>query len=174
MNFTHLLPSSTEPPQELLQRFDHYLVVSVLDDAMAQLVEQVAGLKMRWAEKTLCQIVRPLDFDIALPGTVLEQVKRCVQRNPRAPSGHDHSFVACATRSEVLTHPPTGGLYVPLFLNTLSSAEERSEKVSAAVSEAISRSGRLQVDEAMRSKLQSAAAAASVVASLFRIKLGLP
>lgn len=174
MNFTHLLPTSDEPSQELLQRFDHFMVVSVLDDAMAQFVEKVAGMKIRWAEKTLCQIVKPLDFDLALPGTALDEIGRCLRRDPRAPSNHDHSFVACASRSEVLSHPPKGGLYIPLLLNTLKSDSEREESVSAAVSEAIGRSGRLKVDEEMRKKLQSAAAAASVVASLFRIKLGLP
>ena len=174
MNFTHLLPSGAEAPQELLQRFDHYLVVAVLDDAMATFVEEVAGLKMQWSEKALCQIVRPLDFDIALPGTALQAVRKAMERDPRAPSNHDHSFVACASRREVTAHPPEGGLYIPLFLNTLDSPLEKENAISAAVSEALSRSGKLSVDETVRNRLQSAAAAASVVASLFRIKLGLP
>ena len=174
MNFTHLLPSGATAPQELLQRFQNYLIVSVLDDDTAKLVEVVAGFQMQWSDTTLCQIVRPLDFALALPGTPLHHIKTLVQRDPVVPSHLDFSFLACASRIEITAQPQIGGLYVPLFLTNIDSKSDREAVVLTAVSDALQRSRKLQVDEAVRSRLQSAAAAASLVASLFRIKLGLP
>ena len=158
----------------IAEAFRSLLGCCCTDDAMAKLVEDIAGLKMQWSEKALCQIVRPIDFDIALPGSALQAVRKSMDRDPRAPSNHYHSFVACASRREVIAHPPVGGLYIPLFLNTLDSSLEKQNAISAAVSKALSRSGKLSVDEEVRNRLQAAAAAASVVASLFRMKLGLP
>ncbi len=172
MNFTHLLPPGSEISQELLDKFDHYMVVTVLDDEMEKLVMEIGGLKMQWSKTTLCQIVRPIDFNIALPGTMLDQIKNVLRRDPCAPSGYDYSFVACTSRAEILSHPPSGGIYIPMFLKTLEPQAKR-EVLSASLYQALSRPERLLGDETIRSQLKVVSSAASLVASLFRIKLGL-
>src|SRR5258708_6052446 len=139
MNFTHLLPNADEPCQEDLQRFEHYMVIVALSDEMQRMMLDTAALDLRSTDNVLCQIVRPLDLAIAPPGSLLERMKTALQANPRAPEQLEHSFIATATRKELVSHPLHGGEYLPLHLNTLATLAERQVELRKAIASALAR-----------------------------------
>lgn len=173
MNFTHLFTGGGEPPQGLLQKYEHFAVLVVVDDEMETFVKRVAGFEMRLAEKVLCQIIRPADLRVALPGSFLYRISQLLKSLSAAPDSFDHSFLAVASREELMGLASTEGIYVPLMLNTLASDSEREVAIRNAILDVVRRSADLSSYSKVDA-LKTAATALSVVSSVFRFALGLP
>lgn len=168
MNFTHLMPDHLEPPQELLQKYENYMVIVVLSEEMRQLVLDVAKFDLVSSDDTLCQIVMPEHIELSAPGSLLHAFQRQLDENRIFPSAH-HSFLAVSTRVELTRHPPSGGDYQQLILNTYSTREEKINAIKRAVNAALQRGPGTNGPGNAGQALKVLAPAASLIASVLRI-----
>lgn len=168
MNFTHLMPDHLEPPQELLQKYENYMVIVVLSEEMRQLVLDVAKFDLVSSNDTLCQVVMPEHIELSAPGSMLHAFQRQLDENRIFPSAH-HSFLAVSTRMELMRHPPGGGEYQQLILNTYATREEKVDVIKRTVSAALRRGSGTNGTGNGGQALKALAPAASLIASVFRI-----
>jgi hypothetical protein len=172
MNFTHLLPDHHEAPQETLQKYQSYLVIVVLSEEMRKLVTDTSRFDLESTSDVLCQIIMREHIEIATPGSLLDAFRRQLGNNYLV-SSTDHSFMATATRSELTSHPASGGAYFPLMLNTLSNEEEKVALIKQSIADAVNRSRHVDVSIQLEKKLKVLGPAANFVAAMYRISHGI-
>ena len=168
MHFTHLMPDHLEPSQDLLQKYENYLVIVVLSEEMRQLVLDVAKFDLGSSDDTLCQIVMPEHIELSVPGSLLHAFQRQLDENRIFPSTH-HSFLAVSTRMELMRHPPAGGGYHPLLLNTYATQQEKIDVIKCTLIKALQRGSEANVSGDAKHALKVLMPAASLIASVLRI-----
>ena len=132
MNFTYLVQGPSEPNQEALQKYEHFVILVVLDDLMGELVLQSAGYELKSSNAAMCWLLRPEHLRTSPPGSVLSRLNGLLEKHLLY-GKIDHSFLATASREEILSGKTPAGSYIPLHLNTLASDESRIETLRSAV-----------------------------------------
>ena len=173
MNFTHLMPDHLQPEQGLLQKYTSYLVLVALDDDMIQLVLDTTRFDFESADNVLCQIVLPEHLELAKAGTLLGALKSQLYANRRTPNIF-HSFIASTTKDELVAHPPSGGEYFPLMLNTLETYDEKIAHLKQSVFDAIHRTKIVNKSEKIATSFKVLGPAASLAATIYRYAHGIP
>lgn len=132
MYFTHLIDNdSGEPSQEMLQRYTHYLVIVVLDDAMGSWVRDQSGLEMASSASALCWVITPKHFRTAPAGSVLRRILEALEQNGLF--SLDNSFLAMVKRDDLLKNPDAPGSYSGLYLGAETDEKGRRERLREAV-----------------------------------------
>jgi hypothetical protein len=173
MNFTHLMPDHTQPAQSLLQQYSNYLLLVVLSDEMVKLALETTQFDMESTDDVLCQIVLPEHLELSRPGTMLGALKLQLYANRRTPN-LNHSFIAVSTRAELRAHPPSGGAYYPLMLNTLSTQEEMVAELKNSMFNALRRVRTNQRSGEIAAALKIIGPAASLAATVYKYSHGIP
>ena len=173
MNFTHLLPDNQNAPQEILQKYQTYMVIVVLSDEMRNLILDTSRFDLESSKDVLCQIVMPQHMAIATKGSLLNSFQLQLEKNYLVPDTH-HSFIATANRSELIQHPASGGAYFPMMLNTLSNEAEKIALIKQSIAEAIERATHMEISTQLQKTLKMYGPAANMVAAIYRMSHGIP
>lgn len=164
MNFTYLVEGPSEPTQELLQRFSHYVVVVALTDEMSNFIFEKVGFDMRNSVSALCWIAQPMVLRTAPPGSALHRLHEVVKSNKLY--GHiEHSFLASASREELGSSLPGAGIYVPLFLHAEDDEGRRTECLRTAVTAALQRTVQQSYSDVVIDRVKLVVSALAIVKS---------
>ncbi|MDI9335439.1 MAG: hypothetical protein QM520_00175 [Gammaproteobacteria bacterium] len=135
MNFTYLLEGSIEPKQELLEKYEYFIVIVVLSEHTAKLVLENSGFELKSEKRALCWLVQPKHLKTAQKGSTLNRLYE-FSKNKFPDIGVEHSFLVLASRDDLINN--TGGSYFPLALNSLQSDNDRNESIRCTVKKALS------------------------------------
>jgi hypothetical protein len=139
MNFTHLVESpEIVPDQEMLQRFNCYLIIVVLTEEMVDFVLEKVGLELKSSNSAFCWILRPVHFRTAVPGSILARMHQAMLTH-KLYGQIEHSFLGVITKKQLFNSGEQGS-YVPLYLHTEDDPEKRSKILREAVFNALNNS----------------------------------
>lgn len=137
MNFTYLIEGPHEPAQELLQKFEYFVVIVVLSDDMSKFVVEETGFEIKSNKHVLCWLIQPKHLITAPKGSVLHRFYEFLM-NKNYFGNIEHSFLAFASRNDLITN--SGGHYIPLYLHSEDSEARKAEIIKDAVNKAFSAS----------------------------------
>jgi hypothetical protein len=107
-----------------------------VEGATEGFVIEKVGLDMRSANSALCWVVRPEHLRTAPLGSSLRRLHELVQSHRLY--GHiEHSFIATASREEIVSAQSGAGKYMPLYLHTEDDEVKRTQLLRSAITVAL-------------------------------------